>query len=95
MYILNVCKEKDIIITQDYGVATVALSKHAYALNQNGLIYDNDNMDRLLFERFLSQKIRKSGRKMKGNKKRNNSDNQNFEKALTNICIKAIDNHEK
>ncbi len=87
--LVNNIQKGDIVITQDYGVATVALSKHAYALNQNGLIYDNDNMDRLLFERFLSQKIRKSGRKMKGNKKRNNSDNQNFEKALTNICIKA------
>ncbi len=34
----------------------MALGKGALAISPRGYIYDNDNIDRLLFERHLSQK---------------------------------------
>ncbi|MEI3509043.1 MAG: DUF188 domain-containing protein [Bacilli bacterium] len=39
LYIANTVKKDDIVITQDYGVATTVLAK-ADAINPKGLIYD-------------------------------------------------------
>jgi uncharacterized protein YaiI (UPF0178 family) len=80
--IINQTEKGDIVVTQDYGVASMALGKQAYAINQNGMIYDTNNIDRLMFERHLSQKIRRAGGRTSGPKKRNKEDNQQFEKAF-------------
>ena len=34
--LVNLCKEGDIVVTQDYGVAAMALGKGAYAIHQSG-----------------------------------------------------------
>lgn len=78
----------DIVVTQDYGVASLALGKGAYAIGMSGLIYDNDNIDKLMFERFLRQKCRNSKThkgKMKNPKKRTNEDNIKFERNLISL----------
>lgn len=79
-------KNGDIVVSQDYGVAALALLKKAKALNQNGLIFTQDNIDRLLFERYLSQKARRSGKKTSNPPKRTSEDNIKFEKALRSLC---------
>ena len=38
----------DIVVTQDYGVAAMALGKGAYAIHQSGRWYTNENIDRML-----------------------------------------------
>ena len=87
--IANLCQKGDVVVTQDYGVAAMTLSKGAYAIHQSGMIYDDDNIDRLLFRRFLTKEIRRSSSKnhLKGPKKRTDEDDkifaQNFEKLLT------------
>ncbi len=83
--LINRLYEGDIVVTQDYGVATMALSKKAYAINQNGFLYTNDNIDRLLFQRYLGQKIRQSGGRTKNAKKRKKEDNKRFEKNLIDL----------
>ena len=83
--IVNKVNKGDIVVTQDYGLAAMILSKGAYAINQNGLIYTNENIDQLLFTRHISKKIRNSGGKIKGPKKRNKEDDLKFEKALINL----------
>ena len=55
--------------------------KKAHVLNQNGLIYNDDNMMSLLSRRAMNQKIRKHSR-VKGPKKRTKEDNAKFEKSL-------------
>lgn len=74
----NLVKPGDLVVTQDYGVAAMALGHGAKALNQNGLIYTQENMDRLLFERYLSQKVRRSGGKTGKNRKRSKADDEEF-----------------
>ncbi len=74
----NLVKPGDLVMTQDYGVAAMALGHGAKALNQNGLIYTQENMDRLLFERYLSQKVRRSGGKAGKNRKRSKADDEEF-----------------
>lgn len=76
MALINVTDKGDIVITQDYGVAAMALGKKAYAIGTKGHIYDNDNMDRLLFERHISAKVRKSGGKASNPKKRIKEDDE-------------------
>ena len=43
MYVVNNTKEKDIVITQDYGVAAMCLPKKASILNPKGYIYTDEN----------------------------------------------------
>ncbi len=83
--LINKVKANDIVITQDYGVAAMALGKKAHAIGNSGLIYTNENIDKLLFERFLGKKQRNSPKKkthFKSIKKRTAEDDENFERAL-------------
>ena len=86
--LINLLKKDDIVITQDYGLAAMAINKASYVINQNGLIYSNENIDRLLYSRHISKKIRKSGGRTKGPKKRTKEDDLNFERTLTETCDK-------
>jgi len=76
----------DIVITQDYGLAAMVLTKGGRALNQNGLIYTKDNIDQLLFFRHFSSKVRKSGGRIKGPKKRSQGEGNNFIKSFKHLC---------
>src|SRR5690554_4518549 len=51
----------DIVITQDYGLAAMCLSRNAVVINQDGLEYTADNIDAMLLARHTAQKIRSSG----------------------------------
>lgn len=91
--LLNATRKGDIVITQDYGVAAMALGRGAGAINQNGLIYSKDNIDRLLFERHLGQRVRRGGGRTAGPKKRTKEDNLQFEmvfRELVNTYNKAL-----
>jgi uncharacterized protein YaiI (UPF0178 family) len=87
--LINKVERNDIVVTQDFGVATMAISKKAYALNQNGLIFNDSNIDRLLFERYLSQKVRRSGGRTVNARKRTKEDNERFENAFKFLCDKV------
>ncbi|MEN6314719.1 MAG: YaiI/YqxD family protein [Clostridiaceae bacterium] len=83
--LINLVKSGDIVVTQDYGVAALALGKKAKVINQNGLIYNDGNIDKLLFERHLGQKIRRAGGRTANVKRRTDEDNGKFERALTGL----------
>ncbi|MDQ2084842.1 YaiI/YqxD family protein [Herbivorax sp. ANBcel31] len=80
--LVNKIEKGDVVITQDYGVAAMSLTKGAKVINQNGRVYNNENIDKLLFERHVSQKIRRGGGKISGPSKRKREDDANFEKAF-------------
>lgn len=86
--LINYLEKEDVVITQDYGLAAMAMNKASYVINQNGMIYNDENIDRLLYSRHISKKIRKSGGRTKGPKKRTKEDDLNFERTLTEICDK-------
>ena len=83
--LINILSDDDIVVTQDYGVAAMALGKGACALNQNGLIYNKDKMDRVFVERFLGQKVRRSGGRTTNIKKRGREEDENFSHTLENL----------
>ena len=87
--LVNLISKEDIAITQDYALAAMCLAKGATAINQNGLIFNDDNILSLLNQRHISQKIRRSGGRLKGPSKRDTSQNENFIKTLESI-LKGI-----
>ena len=86
--LISICRKGDIVVSQDYGVAAMALGKGAYAIHQSGKWYTNDNIDQMLMERHLNKKARRSSHKnhSKGPRKRTNEDDihfaQSFEKLI-------------
>ena len=78
IYLINIAEAGDLVITQDYGVAALAIGKKAYALSNNGTEFTDENMDKLLFERFLGKKVRRAGQRTKGPSKRKEEDNHSF-----------------
>ena len=85
MKIVNAVKADDIVITQDFGVAAMVLPKKVYAISPKGNIYSNENIERLLFERHISQRVRKGGGKTSNPKKRNSNDNDKLYFSLKRI----------
>ena len=88
--LVNKVNKGDIIVTQDYGLAAMVLSKGGYPINQNGMIYTNENIDQLLFTRHISKKIRNAGHRTKGPRKRTKDDDINFEKSLKSLIERII-----
>ena len=70
-------------MTGDFGLASLTLGKGAKAISFSGMIFDESNIDRLLFERHVSGVIRRSGGRTKGPARRTDSDDRNFEKSLS------------
>lgn len=90
MAVANESKSNDIVVTQDFGVAAMVLGKRAYAISPKGYIYDNENIDRLLFERHISQKVRRSGGKTSNPKKRSKEDDERLYNNLQKLIKKNV-----
>jgi len=75
----------DVVVTQDYGLAAMALGKGARVLNQNGLVFTDKNIDKLLMERHIGQKVRRGGGRTKGPAKRTKEDDERFEAAFESL----------
>ncbi len=88
--LVNQTDAGDIVITQDYGLAALCLSKRAHPLNQNGLIYTNENIDSLLLSRHTMRKIRRHGGRTKGPAKRTPVQDQAFAQTLEGLIKKLI-----
>ena len=90
--LINKCGKGDIVVTQDYGVAALALGKNAYAIHQSGRIFTDDNIGGLLMDRHLAKKSRMSSSKnhLKGPKKRTKADDIKFEKSLRKLIDSVI-----
>lgn len=81
--LINLCQRGDIVVTQDYGVAALALGKGAKAIHQSGRWYTDENIDALLMERHMTKVARrKSKNHLKGPAKRTDEDDQRFEESL-------------
>ena len=83
--LVNMIAKGDIVVTQDYGLAAMCLAREAIVINQNGMIYNDSNIDNLLMQRHTAKKIRQTGGRMKGPPKRTEEQNQQFEKTLREL----------
>lgn len=88
--LVNRVRKGDLVITQDYGLASMCLARNCRVLHQDGWEYTLDNIDALLLVRHQSRKHRASGGRFKGPKKRSNEQDQAFSKALRLILQTSV-----
>lgn len=91
--LINLCRSGDIVVSQDYGIAALALGKGAFAIHQSGRWYTDENIDRMLMERHLAKKARRGARKnhLKKPSKRTEEDNIRFEESFEKLIQKALE----
>ena len=87
--LISICHKGDIVVSQDYGVAAMALGKGAYPIHQSGKWYTNENIDQMLMERHLNKKARRSSHKahIKGPRKRTEEDDERFAKSFEKLIL--------
>ena len=83
--LVNEVKSDDIVVTQDYGLAAMVLSKGGKAITQNGMIISDSNLELLLTSRYESKKARMSGAHLKGPKKRTAQNDEEFIKSFKSM----------
>lgn len=89
--LISICHRGDIVVTQDYGVAAMALGKGAFAIHQSGKWYTNENIDQMLMERHLNKKARRASSRnhIKGPRKRTDEYDQRFAESFEKLLRKA------
>ena len=89
--LISLCHRGDVVVSQDYGVAAMALGKGAYAIHQSGRWYTDENIDRMLMERHLNKKVRRSSHKnhIRGPKKRTEKDDERFAQSFEKMILMA------
>ena len=83
--LVNLLHPGDLVVTQDYGLAAMALARAAQVLDQNGMRYTADNIDSLLLARHTARKIRMGGGRLKGPAKRTREQDDTFERTLREL----------
>ena len=91
--LINLAHRGDIVVSQDYGVAALALGKGAAAIHQSGRWYTDQNIDGLLAERAMSQKARRAHSKhhLKGPRKRTEEDNKRFTDSFRKLVEQQLE----
>ena len=97
--LINMCHKGDIVVSQDYGVAAMALGKGAHAIHQSGTWYTDENIDRMLMERHLNKKARRASHKnhISGPRKRTDADDEHFVQSFEKMIrtAQAKDGNDK
>lgn len=94
LYIANHVSAGDVVITQDYGLAALALGKRCKVLSNRGQEYDNSNMDFMLESRHASAVERRRGHYSKGPKAITAEEKMNFQHKLTKLLTILQENVE-
>ena len=89
-YIVNHMKKGDLVVTQDNGLAAMALAKEGIVLNQNGYIIDNDNIDAMLSTRHIHRELRQRGIYAGKARKRVKSNNKSYEVTLKSLLQELL-----
>ena len=76
--LVNLVRKGDIVLTQDYGLASMCLARGARVIHQDGHEYTSENIDALLTFRHEAAKLRRSGGRLHGSKKRTEAQNRAF-----------------
>lgn len=92
LYIANRLNQRDILVTQDFGLATIGLSKGAIVLSNRGQEYTNETIDYLLERRHFLAKQRRRGKHAKGPRPITELDRNEFLQTLTKVLVRLQEN---
>lgn len=87
--IVSLIKKGDILVTQDYGLASLVLTK-ARVIHHVGWEYTTSNIDQLLASRFHSSQLRKAGHRTKGPRPYSEEQRQTFRKLINEIIKEQL-----
>ena len=90
--IVNMLSKGDLVVTQDYGLAAMCLARGAAVISQNGLVYNDKNIDELLFSRYVSKKVRLSGGRLKVPHKRTAEQDEKFKETVEKLLCAGDEN---
>ncbi|NMO94819.1 YaiI/YqxD family protein [Paenibacillus lemnae] len=92
LYIANHIRPGDIVVTQDYGLAAICLSKSCKVISFRGRSFSDQDIDFLLDSRYQKAKARKSGHYSKGPRKMTEEDREIFQHKLTKLLQQMQEN---
>ncbi|MGX5789743.1 YaiI/YqxD family protein [Staphylococcus equorum] len=93
--IVKLVRPSDIVITQDYGLASLLLNKAKIVMHHKGYIYTQQNIDTLLEQRHASAQFRRSGGRTKGPSAFTEQDVAEFEAIFSSIIANQMSNKEE
>ena len=88
--LVNRVNAGDIVITQDYGLASMCLAKKARILHQDGWEYTEYNISGLMEQRYAAKKFRMAGGRTKGPAKRRPEQDEAFRNALRRLLQQSV-----
>lgn len=88
--LVNRVQPGDIVITQDYGVASMCLAKQARILHQDGWEYTEYNIVGLMEQRHINKKHRLAGGRIKGPSKRTRQQDEAFATSLRALLQHSV-----
>lgn len=92
LYIANRLAKNNVLITQDFGLATIGLAKGAVVLSNRGQEYTDETIGFLLERRHRLAKQRRGGKHGKGPKPFTAEDRVLFQQTLTKVLSRLQDN---
>lgn len=88
--IMSIVDSGDIIITQDYGLASMLLGKKCYVMHHKGFCYSEKNIEQLLSSRHASAQARRAGYRTKGPKPFTTADREKFSDAFKRLIVQLL-----
>ncbi|RKP55619.1 DUF188 domain-containing protein [Cohnella endophytica] len=85
LYIANVLKGSDILVTGDYGLAALGLARGAAVLTPRGKMIGESDIEELLEQRHFSARMRRGGMRTKGPRAFTKEDRDRFQQKLTRL----------
>lgn len=87
--IINRLAANNIVVTQDYGLASLVLAKGAQAIHPSGKVYSAANIDFLLMDRHLSARSRRAGERLPRHRRRDVRDDSSFKDNLRKLLVET------
>ena len=88
--LVNRVEEGDIVVTQDYGLASMCLGKGARVIHQDGWEYNEYNISGLMEQRHAARRFRAAGGRTKGPAKRTGAQDDAFAKAFRSLLQQSV-----
>lgn len=88
--IVQLAQKGDVIVTQDYGLASLLLPKGCYVVHHKGQAYTDENIDQLLQSRHLNALRRQSGERTKGPRPFTQEDRQIFKRFFHKLLAEIL-----
>jgi len=95
LYIANMLTSRDVLVTGDYGLAAIGLSRGAAVLTPRGKEIRDDDIGGLLEQRHWSAKLRRGGKRTKGPPAFTGEDRARFLQKLTALLQNLQENRNE